>query len=101
MFTCGMILRSGVFRYCLLSALLIGLPAVMRAQGGTSATLTGTITDPSGAPVSGAMVTIRNLGTNALRSMKNGGGGVYVFSNLQPAVYDLQVEMPGFQTTTI
>ena len=101
MFRSSTIPGRSAFHCALLSALLIGLPASMWAQGGTSGTLTGSITDPSGAPVSGATVTIRNLGTNALRSMKSGGGGVYAFSNLQPASYDLQVEMAGFQTTTI
>jgi hypothetical protein len=99
--SCKIIRHKSTLRYFLLSLLLTALPAVLHAQGSTSGTVTGTITDPSGAPVSGAAVTIRNLGTNAVRSMKSAGGGVYAFSNLEPALYDLQVEMPGFQTTTI
>ena len=94
-------LHGNRLQLCLLWATLLGFPGMILAQGTSRATMTGTVADPSGAPVSGAKVTVRNVGTNAARSMSTGEGGIYVFPDMQPALYELQVEMAGFQSTTV
>ena len=62
--------------------------------------VTGTVTDPSGAVVSGAEVTARNIGTNASRTVKAAGNGTYDFEGLQAAQYEVSVTASGFQTYT-
>ncbi len=62
--------------------------------------VTGTVTDQSGAVVSGAQVTARNLGTNQSRSIKAAGNGTYDFEGLQAAQYEISVAASGFETYT-
>lgn len=76
-------------------------PALCWAQGGSSGSVTGNVTDPSGSAVSNAQVTIRNSGTNAERSMQSSASGIYVFTGLPPGTYQLSVSNPGFETTKI
>jgi hypothetical protein len=59
---------------------------------------TGTVTDPSGAVVSGATVTVTNPATNFQRAVKTSASGLYVLSALPPGVYNIRAEMAGFQT---
>ncbi|MBV8205348.1 MAG: carboxypeptidase regulatory-like domain-containing protein [Acidobacteria bacterium] len=76
----------------LVLALLAGL-----AQGQTSATLTGGITDPTGAPVQGGEVRATNLETGATASAATDGRGRYRFLALPVGAYKLRVEKPGFR----
>jgi outer membrane receptor protein involved in Fe transport len=78
----------------LASLLLVPLP--LRAQVG-SADVLGTVTDPSGAVVSNAAVTVRNLGTAAERKATTDDRGDYVVSLLPNGSYSLKVEAPGFK----
>ena len=66
------------------------------AQIGT-ASLSGVVTDPSGAPVSQADVTLRNTQEAVTRSTKTGVAGEYVLSALQPGNYEITVRAAGFQ----
>jgi outer membrane receptor protein involved in Fe transport len=59
--------------------------------------VTGTVSDSSGAAVSGATVKVTNLGTNETRTMHTGSDGIYVFPNLIAGVYSVGVEMAGFK----
>jgi hypothetical protein len=61
------------------------------------ATLTGTVTDPSGAAVPGANVKATNTGTNAVKEVKATSDGVYTIPYLDPGVYDIEVTASGFQ----
>ena len=57
----------------------------------------GVVTDPSGASVSGAHVTLTNEGTGQARSTLASSAGQYLFSDVVPAGYTLQVESVGFK----
>ena len=57
----------------------------------------GTVTDQSGAVVSDAEVSARNLGTNAVRSAKTSSSGFYQLSGLGPATYQISVTAPSFK----
>ena len=61
-------------------------------------TIVGTITDSSGAVVSGAKVTLTNLGTNATLSTTAGSDGNYTFTPVRVGSYKIDVSAPGFQT---
>jgi hypothetical protein len=62
------------------------------------ATLTGIVTDPSGAAVPGATVKTINTGTNATKETKTSGDGVYTIPYLDPGLYTIEASSPGFQT---
>src|SRR5205085_6490933 len=58
--------------------------------------ITGTVSDPSGAVVPNAKVTVTNVQTNASRSAQSNASGIYSFTNLQPGSYEIAVEGQGF-----
>src|SRR5262245_44033064 len=61
------------------------------------ATLTGTVTDPSGAAVPNATVKAVNTATNAAKEVKTTSDGVYTIPYLDPGVYDVETSAAGFQ----
>src|SRR5205823_217501 len=67
------------------------------AQTATTS-LRGTITDPNGALVTNAEVTLSNTATGFSRATKTAGDGVYQFLQVPPATYTLTVEAGGFAT---
>jgi outer membrane receptor protein involved in Fe transport len=61
-------------------------------------TILGTVTDPSGAVVSGAKVTVKNTGTGLERSTETSGDGSYSVPELPIGSYNVTVTQAGFQT---
>ncbi|HEX4921728.1 MAG TPA: carboxypeptidase regulatory-like domain-containing protein, partial [Candidatus Bathyarchaeia archaeon] len=59
--------------------------------------IVGTVADPSDATVSGASVKLTNLGTNEVRTMQTGNGGIFSFPNLIAGMYRVEVQMSGFK----
>ena len=62
----------------------------------STATLAGTVTDPTGAVLPGATVTLRNVGTDAERRIVSDSAGQYVLPSLPPGDYSLNVTASGF-----
>src|SRR3954471_24058078 len=79
-------------------ALLLTTAAV-RAQV-TTATLYGIVTDPSGATVPGANVTITNEQTNAAQNATTNQEGEFTFNFLQVGRYSLLISAAGFKEQT-
>lgn len=92
---CGMFPAS-FYGLALLAALLFPGIAVLAQIGGTGS-LQGTVTDPSGAVVSGATVTATNTGTNAASTQQTTGAGAYSIAALPPGTYTVSVTATGFQ----
>jgi hypothetical protein len=67
--------------------------------GQTLGELTGRVSDPSGAAVAGAILTLTNINTNAARSTASTDSGDYSFPSLPPGFYKLKTEHPGFKVT--
>jgi hypothetical protein len=65
----------------------------------TGATLSGTVTDPSGSVIAGAEVAIKNLGTGIVRTLATDSAGLYSAPNLIPGTYEVAVTAPGFSRT--
>ena len=65
------------------------------------ASLRGTVTDPQGAEVPGATVTLTNTSTNQKMVTTSDANGIYQFSALEPAPYSLTVEHAGFKTRAL
>ncbi len=78
----------------LIAGLLLGAAAA-EAQS-TFGTLTGSVTDPSGAAISGAAVTVTNKLTQAARSVVTDANGSYQAPHLDAGVYTLKFSMTGF-----
>jgi hypothetical protein len=58
--------------------------------------IAGTVTDPTGAALPNATIAIKNLGTNAVRTITSSSTGAYVVTGLQSANYELTVTSAGF-----
>ena len=69
-----------------------------KAQSITSGDVTGTVTDPSGAGVPNAAVTLTNTNTNAGQSTATNQAGSYRFAFLPPGTYSVTVRAQGFRT---
>src|SRR5512142_584800 len=86
-------------RFLLPSAMLVALFAIpLYAQ--TSGEVTGHISDPSGAAVPGAKISLTNIATNAVRTAVSTGSGDYTFPTVAPGMYSVKVEMAGFKTAS-
>jgi hypothetical protein len=64
----------------------------------TTSTLGVSIADPSGAPIPGATITVRNLDTGLLKTSTSDANGSFTFSALPVGNYGLSVEKGGFST---
>jgi hypothetical protein len=77
-------------------ALLVAMPLVAVAQV-TTATIVGTVSDPSNASVAGAQVTARNVDTGLTRTVTSGEDGTYRIEFLPVGNYVLEVTSSGFK----
>ena len=94
-------LHSQVHRLFVPAAFLLAISIVLftlpvRAQT-TNGTINGTVTDASGALISGAQVTLTSLGTSEKRTQTTGSDGLYLFPNLVPGRYSIDIEKTGFK----
>ena len=80
--------------------LLMGIAETKRAEAQVSgATLSGVVTDLSGALVPNAAITISNTDTGATRSITSNAEGFYSAPNLNPGNYEVKVSAKGFSTS--
>ena len=68
---------------------------------GPPGTVTGRVTDPNGAAVAGATVTITNVSTNQQTTTRTSDEGVYRSPVLPPGNYNVKVESPGFKSSVL
>src|SRR5919206_142971 len=87
------------FRVVVLAALLFALSATAFAQLETGQ-ITGRVTDPNGAVIPGAAVTVKSVETGAERNATANEEGVYTVTNLQPGLYDVTVRAQNFAPAT-
>src|SRR2546426_3350360 len=66
----------------------------------SNATVSGTVTDSTGAVLPGLTVKATNNATGVVTTVFSNEAGAYNFASLQPGVYRLSAELPGFQTQT-
>jgi hypothetical protein len=72
-----------------------GICAALTAQTATTS-LRGSVSDPSGAVVAGAVIDLKNLATGQDVSKQSDGKGEYVFSPIDPGEYLIKVAASGF-----
>ncbi len=86
------------FLLLLVGVCLVNTSAVQSyGQSVISGDVTGTVTDPSGATIPGATVTLTNAGTATSQQSTTNGGGSYRFAFVPPGTYRLEVSAPGFK----
>jgi hypothetical protein len=83
----------------LLLALGFILSSHLNAQGVTSGTVTGTVTDAAGAVVPSASVQVKNLATGQTQQAATDGQGRYTLADLPIGNYEAQAAAQGFRTT--
>ncbi len=76
---------------------ILGLALSVWGQGAYRAQLRGVVSDATGAVVSNATVTIRDVGTNISSSARTDDKGSYYFTGLRPSAYAVKVEASGFR----
>ncbi len=87
-------------RQIILASIAIFLLGVTTMLGQrTTASLSGTVVDESNAVVSGAVVRVVETNTGVSTETEANDRGFYIFPALNPGVYSLRVEKPGFQTS--
>jgi hypothetical protein len=72
-------------------------PFVPAAQAQFRASIQGTVTDPSGAVIPGATLTLTDLGTAKVLKTTSDGNGLYNFNALPPDQFSLVANMSGFK----
>jgi hypothetical protein len=83
----------------ILLALFAGSTPWINAQiATTTATLSGVVSDPTGATVSKALVTLASSEQGVVRTFTTDSGGRYSFNQLPPGTYKLSVKLNGFET---
>jgi len=81
-------------------ALMLSISAVPGLGQSTFGSFVGTVHDSSGGLIADCVVTLKNLGTSAQRSVVTGKGGGYVLVNIDPGAYKITMEAVGFRPTT-
>lgn len=82
----------------LVSVFAFVLCAFAMAAAQENGVITGIVTDPSGATVPNATITVVHVTTGTVRTTKSGGSGLYDLPGLQVGNYDMKVTAPGFKT---
>ncbi len=89
--------RSLKYVAVLMAGLCLQLPKDASAQSlGNAGTIQGSVTDPSGASVPGAKVTLSNAVTGYSQSVTSGENGAYRLINIPRNGYHLRIDAPGF-----
>lgn len=100
--------NSNAVSVSLFAALLAALfclftiaPKAALAQSSSTGTVSGTVTDNTGAVVPDAAVTLTDKATGNSRTATSTSNGQYIFAYVVPGTYDIKVGKQGFQTTVV
>jgi len=77
---------------------LLFVLACVGAFAQANSTVTGIVTDQTGAVVAGAKIALTDPATGATKVTVSGTTGLYDIAGLNPAKYNMSVTAPGFQT---
>ena len=91
--------RSARFCASCLVLLLCSIPILLTAQV-QNGQFTGVVTDPSGAAIPNAKVTVTNTGTNLAITTSTTQSGLFVARELPPGTYKITAEASGFKTVS-
>ena len=93
-------LRATGIRFTFLLALLI--PALLMGQNPTGGgTITGRVTDATGAIVTDATITITDTSTNIAITVTSNASGLYILQSVKPGIYNVTATKPGFRKSVV
>ncbi len=92
-------MRNFLKFHLFLTIVAISLSIVSVSGQTSNGTILGTITDSSHAVMANVQVSLTDTGTNSRRTDSTNAQGYFVFPNLAPGTYRVDVEQPGFQKT--
>jgi hypothetical protein len=81
------------------SASLPAAPSSQAADSESPATITGTVTDPSGAVIAGASITVENTATHAKFTAASASDGTFTFTVVPPGTLNLTITAIGFASS--
>ena len=92
-------MRNSLLRAWLTAALMIAVGSASAfAQGGTTGTLSGVVTDGSGAIIPGASIEAKNNATQAVSTAMSSAEGTFAIPALNSGLYTVTVTLQGFKT---
>src|SRR5215213_6668736 len=91
---------SKTVKFLFVSLMVLALCAVSFAQSTTTGSIGGVVTNPNKEVVTGAAVTVRNVGTNKEDTATTDDTGRFKVANLQPGIYAVTVNASGFSPST-
>src|SRR5580692_7896945 len=86
--------------FCLSTLICLTFWAVVSSAQTSTGRVTGTVTDQSGAVVSGATINATNVGTSRTVTVQSGAAGEYSIPALEPGAYKIEVTAPNFKSST-
>ncbi len=92
-------LDKPVLLWSVVICLFLSSPSFLLAQGSYRAQLRGVVSDPAGAVMSNASVTITETDTGIASHTQTNERGEYVFTGLRPSKYSVKAESAGFRTS--
>ncbi|HZN00092.1 MAG TPA: carboxypeptidase regulatory-like domain-containing protein, partial [Pyrinomonadaceae bacterium] len=92
---------SKIVKLFSVSLLVLALSAIALAQSTTTGSIGGVVTNPAKEVVSGASVTVKNIGTNKEDTATTDDSGRFKVPNLQPGLYSVTVNSGGFSPLTV
>ena len=92
------IVCSSAFKHVFSALLIVGFSTLVAAQS-FRGSIRGQITDPSGALIPNAKITVRGVANGVIREVTSAEDGGYVVAELPAGAYDVTVEVHGFQVT--
>jgi hypothetical protein len=93
--------RSALLSMLLLTLFLAVGASVAYSQGITTGGLSGTVTDPKGAVITGATITVTNVATGAVYTQTSRGDGGFSVLTLPLGTYKLVITATGFENLTV
>ncbi len=91
-------IRLSILVLALLALAVFAGPAALNAQTAVVGAIAGTVSDPTGAVIAGAAITITNNSTNAETKLTSNGRGYFQAPLLEPGTYSVTISAPNFAT---
>jgi carboxypeptidase family protein/TonB-dependent receptor-like protein len=94
-------MRRSLIRLLAITSFLITSSFLVFGQSGTTATLSGTVFEATGAVLSGATVVVKNTATGAEFKVNTGSNGSYTIPSLSAGTYTVTIEAQGFKKAVV
>lgn len=94
-------MKLAFWRICVSVCFLASATLLVGQESQTAGGVTGSVTDPTGAAVPGATVTLTDVSTNIPLTVQTNSAGLYVFNNVSPGKYNLTIDKSGFRKSVV